>query len=118
MGQGADDILDGFVCQHCGDIIDERAPGYPRSCSGCGIPISATAIRFTGLSDHQKQIFEDELKKAGYIIESQKEINYGIQYRLKGGSIVNKFQTGRFSVQGKPDKVLKDFMYKLYRERK
>ncbi len=34
MGQYADDILDGLVCEHCGVFIDGDAPGYPRSC-GC-----------------------------------------------------------------------------------
>lgn len=40
MGEVADDILDGTVCQHCGVFFDdilagEEPPGYPRSCPEC-----------------------------------------------------------------------------------
>ena len=34
MGEAADMILDGLLCQYCGDLIDLEEPGYPRSC-GC-----------------------------------------------------------------------------------
>lgn len=35
MGQWADDALDGFVCQVCGQVIDEEEAGYARTCKGC-----------------------------------------------------------------------------------
>ncbi len=40
MGQHADDMLEGFVCQECGEFFDDilnggDAPGYPRTCDGC-----------------------------------------------------------------------------------
>lgn len=31
----SEDAQDGFVCQYCGQVIDEDAPGYPRSCKDC-----------------------------------------------------------------------------------
>lgn len=34
MGDIADMILEGFMCQYCGEVIDGEEPGYPRSC-GC-----------------------------------------------------------------------------------
>jgi len=35
MGEAADDILDGLMCQVCGTLIDGDAPGHPRSCEDC-----------------------------------------------------------------------------------
>ncbi len=35
MGDAADDILDGLVCEVCGEVIDEEAPGYARQCRSC-----------------------------------------------------------------------------------
>lgn len=40
MGEAADDILEGFCCQYCGEYFDDildgaEAPGYPRSCETC-----------------------------------------------------------------------------------
>ena len=36
MGEIADMVLDGIMCETCGEIIDggEEA-GYPRQCAGC-----------------------------------------------------------------------------------
>lgn len=41
MGEAADDMLDGTVCQCCGEFFDdilsgESAPGFPRTCEACG----------------------------------------------------------------------------------
>lgn len=40
MGQHAEDILDGVVCEGCGEFFDDiidggEAPGYPRRCDAC-----------------------------------------------------------------------------------
>jgi hypothetical protein len=35
MGEHADDILEGFVCEECGMVIDNASPGYPRKCGAC-----------------------------------------------------------------------------------
>jgi hypothetical protein len=43
MGQHADDILDGLVCEGCGEWMDDvlacdgvfEAQGHPRRCDGC-----------------------------------------------------------------------------------
>lgn len=34
MGENAEMVLEGILCQYCGEYIDGEAPGYPRSC-GC-----------------------------------------------------------------------------------
>lgn len=35
MGEAAEDIMEGIMCQCCGGFIDGDAPGYPRSCEDC-----------------------------------------------------------------------------------
>ena len=35
MGEAAEDILEGMVCEECGVYIEGEAPGYPRKCEGC-----------------------------------------------------------------------------------
>lgn len=35
MGDVADLIVEGFVCQHCGEYLDGDDPGHPRSCEDC-----------------------------------------------------------------------------------
>lgn len=40
MGEYADDMLNGFACEGCGDIFDDclngaNEPGYPRRCDSC-----------------------------------------------------------------------------------
>lgn len=35
MGEIADDMINGFMCQVCGEVIDGSVPGYPRLCESC-----------------------------------------------------------------------------------
>jgi hypothetical protein len=35
MGEAAEMILDGLLCQECSSLIDGDAPGYPRVCAFC-----------------------------------------------------------------------------------
>ncbi len=35
MGEIAEMMLDGMLCQECGGLIDCEVSGYPRSCSDC-----------------------------------------------------------------------------------
>ena len=37
MGDAADDILDGNVCESCGDWLGD-GDGYPRKCGACARP--------------------------------------------------------------------------------
>lgn len=36
MGEATEDMLDGSVCQLCGEWFHDDAPGKPRTCEGCG----------------------------------------------------------------------------------
>jgi hypothetical protein len=35
MGDMADMMIEGVLCEECGSLIDRDAPGYPRSCEDC-----------------------------------------------------------------------------------
>lgn len=35
MGQAAEDILNGIMCERCGGFIDGEEPGHPRPCEDC-----------------------------------------------------------------------------------
>jgi|GEM_PF-1785760 len=35
MGDIAEMILEGVLCQVCGELIDGEEPGYPRDCESC-----------------------------------------------------------------------------------
>lgn len=35
MGEIAEMILDGFLCDKCGGVVDDKETGYPRSCDDC-----------------------------------------------------------------------------------
>lgn len=35
LGEAADEILEGLMCQSCGALIDGEEPGYPRNCEDC-----------------------------------------------------------------------------------
>jgi hypothetical protein len=40
MGEYAEMMLEGIVCEGCGEFMGGGAPGYPRRCRGCGPAIS------------------------------------------------------------------------------
>ncbi len=36
MGEIADMMIEGFLCQYCGQAMDDHEePGYPRTCDDC-----------------------------------------------------------------------------------
>lgn len=35
MGEIADAMVNGFLCEKCGAVIDYDEPGYPRTCGWC-----------------------------------------------------------------------------------
>lgn len=36
MGEQADLIINGDVCEGCGQEFEDEGPGYPRRCKACG----------------------------------------------------------------------------------
>jgi predicted RNA-binding Zn-ribbon protein involved in translation (DUF1610 family) len=66
MGEIADSILEGELCQECGVYMGE-GDGYPRSCSACSRPAPKAApvgharcpecgkrVKAVGLADHRR----------------------------------------------------------------
>ena len=49
MGEIAEMVLDGILCESCGAMVDGYAAGYPRMCANC-----------------EKEKREDLLKRYGY----------------------------------------------------
>jgi hypothetical protein len=46
MGEIAEMMLEGILCEGCGEFMGGRVPGYPRRCRSCGPAISlATALK-------------------------------------------------------------------------
>lgn len=37
MGEISDMMLNGLLCEQCGEVIDFEEPGYPRLCESCCI---------------------------------------------------------------------------------
>jgi hypothetical protein len=35
MGESTEMILEGFLCEECGSLIDGEEPGFPRKCEDC-----------------------------------------------------------------------------------
>lgn len=36
MGDSAEMILEGIMCEGCGEFLDGDGPGFPRRCHACG----------------------------------------------------------------------------------
>lgn len=66
MGEVAEMILDGTLCQVCGEFMGDDC-GYPRTCAGClkaeksdspidkvKCPTCGKKVKVTGLADHQR----------------------------------------------------------------
>jgi len=35
MGEVADMMIEGYLCERCGTVVDEQEPGHPRLCKPC-----------------------------------------------------------------------------------
>jgi hypothetical protein len=72
MGEIAEMMLDGTLCEGCGVYLDGEGDGYPRRCEDCPLLADATAaarkptapkincptcnrrVKLAGLADHQR----------------------------------------------------------------
>lgn len=45
MGEIAEAMLNGLLCEQCGALIDGEEPGYPRICSDCQVSNSKTKTK-------------------------------------------------------------------------
>lgn len=108
MGENAEMVLEGILCQFCGDLIDGESTGYPRSCGCDSNDDEQDASRHVSAEkiEHVTKI----LIEGGYGISYSREINYGFQFRTTSGSTVNIYTTGKYLVQGKPDEKLKELI--------
>ena len=76
MGEQSDLIINGDVCEGCGENFDDEGDGYPRRCSSCkGMPkIAINTIK------------SDRIKKSSQILKSEglkwEEFNNGYHWRI------------------------------------
>ena len=70
MGDIADQMVEGFLCQACGVMIDGEEPGYPRECTGCEETVPR---RPTPKKRRQTNKLNEALINAA--VESQKQID-------------------------------------------
>jgi hypothetical protein len=52
MGEVADMMLDGTLCEGCGVFLNADAPGYPCCCSSCKRERSAVAVKQSASAAH------------------------------------------------------------------
>lgn len=62
MGEAAEDILDGAVCEVCGEFFDDEAPGFPRRCDRC-TPATASKLSFSCPKCHKSFAFRGDLRQ-------------------------------------------------------
>lgn len=75
MGEIADMMLDGTLCQSCGVFLNDEPPGYPCTCHDCGkgvktrvrkpqpiakvkCPTCGKKVKHNGLADHQRDVHQ------------------------------------------------------------
>lgn len=56
MGEIADMIIDGILCEQCGQYIDEECGGYPRTCEDCKAEERREALRRKGVQSTSKRL--------------------------------------------------------------
>lgn len=71
MGEIAEMMIDGTLCQYCGVVLKGKAEGYPRTCHSCRVehskagnanapgfkvkcPDCGKLVKRVGLDDHRK----------------------------------------------------------------
>lgn len=78
MGEIADSIIEGECCQLCGVYFEDEAPGYPRTCAGCGGGDEREERRQKKASN---QAFStDLLRKSGFAFQV---FNGGVHLRVE-----------------------------------
>lgn len=69
MGEYAEMMLDGTLCQVCGVFMGHQPPGFPLTCRGCESPAHRSPavekvkcptcgkrVKAVGLADHQRDV--------------------------------------------------------------
>jgi hypothetical protein len=95
MGQHAEDILDGSVCEQCGEFFEEST-GFPRKCSGCEPEKTKT--------NYMEEI--EQLKSLGYQIKKFTDYHYRINDILDVWPSKRKFHSIPTDERGNYDTLL------------
>ena len=75
MSEIAEMVIDGLLCEKCGDLIDGDSPGFPRNCATCG---------------DDKVSFETPSWMSKVINENAEQVAY-VQMRVKSDKTITTY---------------------------
>jgi hypothetical protein len=100
MGEIADLMIEGEICEGCGCELDGEAPGYPRRCAGCGGLVSeGHDLAFHDKREARRSSAQEELKKAGISFYTN---NDGVHLICSHGKNRADFWPGRDKFRMRP----------------
>jgi uncharacterized C2H2 Zn-finger protein len=89
VGEYADMILDGFVDQYTGEVIDGRSPGYPRSKRRKKVKASTGGFRCNrcgkwfktqeGVDDHIRDVHSGRVRVNGQLAKLDKSADKKVE---------------------------------------
>ena len=83
MGEVAEMMLDGTLCQVCGGVIDGTTPGYPRTCEDCLDPLDfpwAMKVIKTMILDVETEGNKQQKRKLiNYLHKRARELSYKLK---------------------------------------
>lgn len=112
MGEIAEMVLDGILCERCGSFIDGDSPGFPRLCSDCKPKKrkKKTSIKAVLINPFKKSISLIDLKKKGDEIDLE-HCHYLLDCDLvtfvyaKGNKLLVVDEEGLLKENNKPFKI-------------
>lgn len=81
MGEIAEMMLEGILCDGCGAFIDEHPPGHTRSCANCG-PISLSKALKRPLISSNARKAERHNRERHAVAKTRKQFACGACQRL------------------------------------
>lgn len=114
MGQHADDIINGDVCQHCSEWLG-GGEGYPRTCGACKPPIDTKGNEWAERRDEVKKartlrankFRDDVLPEIVKIVDHVADHGTRLVFTFKGASFTYYPKSDKIQLH-KPNRWIKD----------
>ena len=97
MGEVADMLIDGILCEGCGEYIGS-AVGYPRRCSGCGGGGYDTTPADWKIKEGEKI---EQLRSKGYTVQKFTDFHFRINNKIDVWPSVGKYWVKGTKVKGR-----------------
>ena len=101
MGEATEDILEGRVCQNCGEWIDAEGDGIPASCNACADEIDDWDARREQAREHKAdrrlaagrdfQVARTMADSAGLILFHKTDTHFQLTTKATGGWLLNLY---------------------------